>query len=351
MTHGRWMHRPEGSNWGDFGENDQLGRLNLITPAKVLEGVAEVKEGRTFCLSLPLDLPGGSVLSARRHPPSIEPTLRDGQPNVNFPMNRVDPRYVDLLCDDKVTLCTQYSTQWDALGHVGAKFDADGDGIAEGRYYNGYRADTDVRGPARYTEKGQEPTGGPYRLGALGIEHMAVHGIQGRGVMVDLHAHFGRTRARIGAKELADVLEKDKVIVEPGDILCLHTGFDEIILEAKGNPDPAVVASSCCVLDGRDDRLAQWITHSGIAAIACDNFAIEAVPAPDPDDPTRESFPGLPLHHHCLFKLGLPFGELWYLREIAQWLRGAGRSRFLLTAPPLRLPGAAGSPVTPIATV
>jgi hypothetical protein len=47
----------------------------------------------------------------------------------------------------------------------------------------------------------------------------------------------------------------------------------------------------------------------------------------------------------------VPLGELWYLHELATWLREHGRSRFLLTAPPLRLPGAVGSPVTPIATV
>ena len=61
----RWKHRPDGSTWGDWGEDDQLGRLNLITSKKVLEGVAEVREGRSFCLSLPLDFPGGNVLTPR----------------------------------------------------------------------------------------------------------------------------------------------------------------------------------------------------------------------------------------------------------------------------------------------
>lgn len=54
---------------------------------------------------------------------------------------------------------------------------------------------------------------------------------------------------------------------------------------------------------------------------------------------------------HCLFKLGVHLGELWYLHELATWLRAKGRNRFLLTAPPLRLPGAVGSPATPVATV
>ncbi|MCP5113203.1 MAG: cyclase family protein, partial [bacterium] len=48
---------------------------------------------------------------------------------------------------------------------------------------------------------------------------------------------------------------------------------------------------------------------------------------------------------------GVHLGELWYLSELAAWLGKYGRRRFLLTAPPLRLPGAVGSPVTPVATV
>ena len=65
----RWKHRPEGSTWGDYGPDDELGRLNLLTPAKVKEGLAEAREGITFCLSLPLDYPGGNLLNPRRHPP------------------------------------------------------------------------------------------------------------------------------------------------------------------------------------------------------------------------------------------------------------------------------------------
>ena len=57
MTGARWARRPEGSNWGDFGPDDQIGRLNWLTPEKVREGIAEVQEGRTFCLSMPLGNP------------------------------------------------------------------------------------------------------------------------------------------------------------------------------------------------------------------------------------------------------------------------------------------------------
>lgn len=47
----RWVQRPEGSTWGDWGEDDELGRINLITSEKVLEGVREVQAGKSFCLT------------------------------------------------------------------------------------------------------------------------------------------------------------------------------------------------------------------------------------------------------------------------------------------------------------
>lgn len=53
----RWVNRPEGSNWGDFGLEDQLGTLNYIGDEQRLSAAKEIREGRAFCLSLPLDLP------------------------------------------------------------------------------------------------------------------------------------------------------------------------------------------------------------------------------------------------------------------------------------------------------
>ena len=70
----RWKQRPPGSTWGDWGEDDELGRINLLTPEKVLEGVREVEAGISFCLSLPLDYPGGTALNQRRYPPVLAPT-------------------------------------------------------------------------------------------------------------------------------------------------------------------------------------------------------------------------------------------------------------------------------------
>jgi hypothetical protein len=68
----RWRIRPEGSNWGEFGDDDQIGRMNLLTPARRAAAAREVREGVAFTLSLPLDLPGGGVRGVtEREPPRL----------------------------------------------------------------------------------------------------------------------------------------------------------------------------------------------------------------------------------------------------------------------------------------
>lgn len=343
----RWNRRPEGSTWGDYGADDELGRLNLLTEEKVLQAVQEVRAGKVFCLSLPLDLPGGNVLNPRRHPPVLSPTIRDGHPNMNFAVRREDATAVDVLNDDQVTLTLQYSTQWDGLSHVGALFDTQGDGTQRLAYYNGFEAGVDILGgddPAAVQDCC--PPGGSYAR-RLGIDNYARKGMQGRGVMVDLAHALGLRRTLIDLTVLQEVMRDQNVTVEAGDMLVLRTGFAEAIVRMAGKPDHAALEQTGAVLDGTDPALLDWIGASGIATICADNYAVEAYPARS-TGPQRSI---LPLHHHCLFKLGVPLAELWYLKDLADWLRAHGRTRFLLTAPPLRLPGAVGSPVTPVATV
>jgi len=346
----RWTRRPEGSTWGDFGPDDQLGRLNLITPERRRAAAREIQEGISFCLSLPLDRPGGNVLSPSRFPPVLRPTLRNGRPRMNYRVSEDNPNATDLICDDAAVLHTQYSTHWDAFSHVGFMFDADGDGVPEPRYYNGFRAGVDIVGPDDASGGGAhgvfEATSTSCAK-ALGIEGMATTGVQGRGVMIDLHRSAGERRTLIGYDELMRAMEQDGVEVETGDMVCLHTGYADLLLRNYGKVDAELAHNRCASLNGRDQRLLHWITDSGLSVLIADNFAVESFPAIDHIGCCAAA----PLHEHCLFKLGVHLGELWHLTPLAQWLRQAGRTRFMLTAPPLRLPGATGSPTNPIATV
>ncbi|HTD32420.1 MAG TPA: cyclase family protein, partial [Candidatus Elarobacter sp.] len=293
--------RPGGSNWGDYGAEDRIGRLNELTDARVVRAAAEIRTGRRFCLSLPLDYPGGNVVFPYRHPPQRAPVERGGVQTVDLPLSRAREGATGVVNDDVVTLWTQYSTQWDAFGHIGSHFDADGDGEDEVVYYNGHYPGPDVDG-------------------------MATIGLQARGVMVDLHRVYGDEKVAVDYAMLAEIMREQNVTVEPGDVLALHTGWTQLLLDMHGAPVKEIVHGSCAGLDGRDPELLRWVAESGVAAIVADNVAVEHFP-PKPGPPGT---PLLPLHELCLFKLGINLGEMWYLNELAGWLREHARTRFFL---------------------
>jgi len=336
QTHKRWKQRPEGSNWGDFGPDDQRGRMNLITDERRLAAIKEVQEGKVFILSLPLDFPGdGTEEGAARHPPRLysNPSPTGGPPMCNAALTKND-----ICCDDSVDLTLQYSTQWDAFVHWGRQFDVDGNGTKQPVYYNGFRAGLDILCGDDHS--------GPYAH-KLGIENMAETGVQGRGVLVNLVKAYGTGRTWVSYDMLMKAMEDQAVEVRVGDMLLLYTGFCDVVMAMNKQPDQEKLAETGAVLDGSDQKLLDWIDSSGVAALIADNQAVEGFNA--------EAMGGdaglLPLHEQCLFKLGIHLGEYFWLTELAEHLDAAGRHAFLLTAPPLRLPGAAGSPATPVATV
>ena len=350
----RWKQRPDGSTWGDWGDDDELGRINLLTPEKVLQGVREVEAGISFCLSLPLDFPGGTLLNQRRHPPVLAPTEdMDGNAATFFNVHMSempdfgDPKYVDVWADDVVTLSLQYSTQWDSLAHVGAEFDADGDGVEEAVYYNGYRAGIDLVGPQRRRRGRRRSATAPSPTTSASSTWPST-ACRAAACSSTSPTTSATTGAASTGRRSRRSWRPTAWSWSPATCSCCTPASPP--RSSSGTATRTRVRSSptCTYLDAHDEALLEWIADSQISALVADNYAVEGLLGKD-RDPSRHSF--LPIHHLCLFKLGVPLGEMWYLHELAAWLREHDRSRFLLTAPPLRLPGIVGSPVTPIATV
>src|ERR1700709_1406633 len=99
--------------------------------------------------------------------------------------------------------------------------------------------------------------------------------MQGRAVMIDLEANFGRSGRRVSYDDLMEVMRKDKVVVEPGDFVLFRTGFDQMLLDMGKQPDREKLFSTTCALDGRDVRLQQWVSGSGVVALIADHVAVE----------------------------------------------------------------------------
>lgn len=330
----RWLKQPDGARWGVFGDDDQIGRMNFVTPVRRRAAIAEAREGIAFLLGLPLDYPKGQIFVGR-NPPRLEATPSpDGGTMYDWVSSQ---GFTDVVNDDRVIMDLQYSTQWDGLSHYGICFDADNDGTAEHVFYNGYRSDTHFQQPS----EGVAP-----QAKALGIENLARSCVQGRGALVDLRAAGKGPHGLVGFDELQAAMTTQGAVVAEGDFLCLYTGYADLLLRDGADVDRAALAA-CTGLDGSDAALLEWIGNSGLAAICADNSMVEKMEGVT----TCKDKARLPLHEHCLVKLGIHLGELWWFGGIAPWLAAHKRVHFLLTAPPLNLPGAVGSPATPIGTV
>ena len=276
-----------------------------------------------------------------------------GNPEVfyNVPMREMregDDTFYDVWADDQVTLWLQYSTQWDSLAHVGAEFDADGDGVAESVYYNGYRAGVDLVGPS--ADARGDGAGHACFAHHLGLEHMAFHGVQGRGVLVDLVHHLGHDAQAVKLETLQEIMAADDVVVEPGDMLLLHTGFATKVLEWNKEPDPVKIHRMC--RRARPARRVAARVDRGVADLGADRRQLRGR-----GDARRRLRWSTASARCCRSTTSACSSSAsrsvrcGTSHELATWLREHDRSRFLLTAPPLRLPGIVGSPLTAIATV
>ncbi len=295
------------SNWGRWGPDDELGTLNFITPEKRCEAAALVRKGTTFTLQIPMDARGPMAGPIRVNP--IHTMTATGvDPEQTVPM-AAGARYTD----DVMFLYLQSGTEWDSLAHI----------FYDGQLYNGYPAtDVDTAGARRL---GIDKTGSSY---------------VSRGVLLDAARHRGveclDPSVRLTSDDLDAIAASQGVAVGEGDIVLLRTG---ILSEYARTGGWAQYHGSH---PGLHYRAAEWLHDHRVAAIAADNGSVEGM------DKTAPIL-AVPLHQLALRDMGLSLGETFYLEELAEDCANDEVYECFLVAPALRITGAVGSPVNPIA--
>lgn len=286
--------------WGVFEDGDRLGTLNRIGPQEVIAGASEVVSGRVISLDLPVDF--GRHLSASRRPMEH-----------NFSVSRGG------MDDWLDSFYLQSSTQWDGFRHV--RFRQLG--------YFGGRLDEEL------LKTNDE----------IGVSDWAERGIVTRGVLVDIPAErkaagaeWDPTRRSVVTTQMIEsALAAAKVQLRQGDVLLIRTGWLAAYRELTEDQRAQLPKLGSLASAGLDpsEGMARWLWDAGVAAVAADNPALEALPVLP-----EEGF----LHRRLLPLLGMPIGELWDLDRLADVCSRECRWTGLLTSAPLRVAGATGSP-------
>ncbi len=314
-------------NWGRWGDADEVGTLNFITPEKIAEAAGLAKRGKVFALGADFGSNGPQGAFKFRNNPVHVMTVDGGDADTlvrygpewlrNAVAHDVSAFFADnpfRFNDDMIVMPLQAATQWDALSHV----------YYEDKLYNGFPA-------------GSVTSFGAYHCG---IDKVDAKGITSRGVLLDVVRFRGaevflEPGNPVTPDELDAVAKSQGVEVRSGDVVLVHTGWWTRFC-ATG--DGAEAGS------GLDWRCASWLHAHEVAAVAADNLMVED---PDPAAGVEGTF--LPMHMLCLRDMGLMLGEYWDLTVLSADCAADGVYEFQLVAPPLSVVGAVGSPVNPIA--
>jgi hypothetical protein len=293
---------PIGPKWwpSKWGADDQRGAANLLTPDKVLQAKAEIKEGKIYQLGRVYE--HGMPIPGKRHYSLTIPGLPTGAaPGTNGLVHN------DELISGEIG---QIGTQFDGLGHVGVRIG--GDHV----FYNGNKL-------AEF--------GDTYGLKKLGVEHVGP--IFTRGILLDV-AGLKKVRSlpvgtAISAADLKEALAATGTKIRPGDVVLVRTGHGTLWIVdneefAAGEP-------------GINLEAGKWLAQQQVA-LGCDNWALEVVPSEDPDRPFE-------VHQHLLVRNGIYVLENLDLDELAR----DKVYEFAFVFAPLRLKGATGSPGNPVA--
>lgn len=304
-----------GRGWGwTWGEDDEVGALNSITPDRVVESLRGVEHGRVYDLGVTVDRTSylapahaQTEVVAYRTPAGL---FRDG----SFPDEGADR----VSFNTSVVMVSDHAgTHLDGLSHATSGPDR--------HWFNGY---TDAEHGSDF---------GPLRCGAHGIPPIVAPG-----VLLDIPATLGRPELPPGYPiEVADLeaaLDRQGAEIRPGDVVLIRTGT----LRHWGDSGADHAALAGPDSSGITLAAARWLVETtGALLIGSDTSTVEILPPVDGSNVH-------PVHTYLLVEQGVHLGELHFLEQLA----ADGVSRFCYVALPPKLRGTTGGlAMRPIAMV
>lgn len=288
--------------WGEFGPEDQLGAINLITPETRTAAAALVKTGRTVTLANPMDkVKASEFVTPLEHQVFVFPPL-------------MGPNSLEIAAGDIFTINYHggLHSHMDGVAHFGWG----------GKLYNGYDfAPSSKRGFLN-----------------VGVENIAQKGIFTRGVLIDLPRMYEVDSIDPGTLIKLEHIEAWESLtgerIRSGDVLLLRFGRWSV---AKKDEDFNPLEKTA----GLHASVGAWLKERGVAAIASDAIS-------DRMPPYVEGVFN-PVHVIANYALGMPIFDHLQLDELARVSGELNQETFLFIAAPLNIEGATGSPVTPIA--
>lgn len=301
-------HPPEQAGQSPWGPDDEIGTLNLMTDASRLRILARIDSGRPYDLSVEyfVGMPSFHHLGDPgyqywlTHTP--HGTIVDNPNGLGERMNSKVS-----YTGDAISMYTHMGTHIDALNHFGL----------EGRIWNGFTPEKHLG------DKGWKKTGAE-----------TIPPVIARGVLIDVATFKGlqvlTNNYRVNADDLKGALKQQDVQLEKGDVVLIRTG------QARHYHDAGKYLHE---YPGINLDAVKWLVEDqGAMLLGADNLSLEAFP------PEREDN-WVPVHTYLLAERGVMFIEQMQLEELA-----CDRVyEFAFIAASLKLRGASGSPMRPLA--
>lgn len=290
-----------------WGPDDQRGALNRITPESQAKVMARIDGRKVYDLSI--DFFHGMPSFTFAGDPAFQMWMSHTPRGTAVDNLNQAGKHLNSCCGysgDVILMYTHTGTHIDSLNHFGYGK----------KLYNGYDAD-DHLGSRSWTKNGAEQ----------------MPPIIARGVLLDIAALVGvqclPNSYGITAKDCEEAVKRQGTAIQEGDVVLLRTG------RMSYWPDGSKVFGNS---PGVTLESARWLTAHKISCVGADNEAVEMTPPTDPDI-------WLPGHCHFLTETGTPQLECVNLEEISR----DKLYEFAFIGAPIRLRGATGSPLRPLA--